>query len=109
MTEPNWQELVLTHLTNTEHLEADDLNNPDRWRHAYATLMSMRGEIDPPELIADLGRRMDSLESSVEGAHRMHMMIFKKQDENANKITERLNFVEMQVRYGDTAKGGESQ
>lgn len=103
--EPNWQALVLAHLTNTEDPTQEDLNDPAKWRHAYATMMSMRGQADPPELLADLGRRMDDLERSADSTHRMHLMLFKAQDENTDKLTERLDFVEMQVRYGDTTKG----
>lgn len=105
--EPDWQTLVLAHLTGTEHPTEDDLTNPHTWRHAYATLMSMRGHADPPELLATLAQRMDDLEHSVEGTDRLNRTVFEAQNRNMNDLTERVNFLEMQVRYGHTPTTGE--
>lgn len=107
MSEPNWQTLVLAHLTGEapDHLEPDDLTNPERWRHAYATLMSMRGQADPPELLADLDRRVTDLDQHLDSYYKSFNLLFESQIEQMQKLRERQDFLEMMARLGDATKG----
>ena len=71
-------------------------------------MMSMRGQADPPEILAELDRRVTDLDQHLDGYYKSFNVLFEEQIEQMKKIRERQDFVEMQVRYGDTAEGGKA-
>ncbi|MFE7462276.1 hypothetical protein ACWFMI_25220 [Nocardiopsis terrae] len=73
---PDWQALVLARLTNTDPDEADT-GDQQAWMLAYATLCARTGEVDPPEVLADLAQRVDSIEGNLDGLTQATEMLSK--------------------------------
>ena len=99
MSEPDWKSLVLGYLVNREEVEESDLDSPEAWRHAYATLMSMRGQVEPPEVLADLADTVRNLERSADTTQQMNRRIFESQEKEMRGVHKRLDLLEGQVLH----------
>jgi hypothetical protein len=73
---PDWQALTLARLTHTDPGQADTTDQ-GAWMLAYATLNARTGEVDPPEVLADLVQRVDSIDRSLDTMVKTNEMTFK--------------------------------